>query len=65
MAYSFWASMMMRVESWVDAVEGDAPTMDRKDLTDIWGQLCGVWIKLQNERRGTDNEKDRRRRGIL
>lgn len=35
MAYSFWASMMMRVESWTEAVEGGMPMIWRKDLVSV------------------------------
>lgn len=42
LAYSFWASMMTRTESLVDAVEGGAPTSWRKDLAADMVLLMGM-----------------------
>ena len=44
-AYSFWASMIMRTESEVEAVEGETPMRERKDfVADIMADLrAGNW----------------------
>lgn len=43
MAYSFWASMIMRVESWTEAVEGVMPMVWRKDFA---ADMSGVTRKV-------------------